>query len=385
MDTKLLRYLQQQVLADLDRKMVFLGGPRQVGKTTLAKNIMDFYSTSGHNPGQYLSYDIPQDRQKILKHELEDVEIVVFDEIHKYRQWRNYLKGIYDQYQQSRKILVTGSARLDLYRFGGDSLQGRYHYLRLLPLSVKELGITTHNDLLTLYQLGGFPEPFFSGDETQARRWSLEYRNRLIQEDVEKLEHVKDLGTLELLMIRLPDLVGSPLSLNSIREDLQVSHGTVSRWLDMLERLYSFIRLSPFGSTKIKAVRKEQKHYHFDWQLIPHRDVRNTGARFENLIAIHLLKWVYYQYDCYAKEYELRYFRDIDGREVDFVIVEKGKPIMAVEVKLIDEDISKHLKYFKAKFPDCRAVQVYLNGTKDYLSKEDIRVIPAVKFLDELA
>jgi len=231
------RHLASQVEKDLKRKMVFVAGPRQVGKTTLACSLP-------HGKAGYLNWDVPEDRQRIMGRELPTSPLWVFDEIHKYRLWRNTLKGLYDAKKPSQQILVTGSARLDLYRRGGDSLQGRYHLLRLHPLSVAELGIQKVEDLAQLISLGGFPEPFFGGEEVEARRWSREYRNRLVREDVVDLEQIQDLNTLELLMMRLPDLVGSPLSINALREDLQVSHKTLSRWLLALERLYALFRIS---------------------------------------------------------------------------------------------------------------------------------------------
>ena len=166
------RYLAHQIIKDLARKMVFVAGPRQVGKTTLAKQLLP-----QSHPG-YLNWDIASQRELILKHELPDSTLWVFDEIHKYRDWRNYLKGVYDQYADHHQILVTGSAQLDCYRRGGDSLQGRYHYLRLHPLSVAELGINDFNGLNQLLLLGGFPEPFFTGESIEAQRWSSEYRHR---------------------------------------------------------------------------------------------------------------------------------------------------------------------------------------------------------------
>src|SRR3989338_10949143 len=242
-----LRYLFPQIKKDLQKKMVFIGGPRQVGKTTLAQQFIKTNQTQA-----YLNWDNADHRELILKRELPDTPIWVFDEIHKYRGWRNYLKGLYDVKKNERKILVTGSARLDLYRRGGDSLQGRYHYLRLHPLSVPELKITHQKDLESLLTLGGFPEPFFSASSIEAKRWSTEYRTRLIQEDLLSLERVQDIGNLELLMIRLPELVGSPLSINALREDLQMSHKTVANWLSILERLYAIFRISPFGAPKIR-------------------------------------------------------------------------------------------------------------------------------------
>ena len=366
------RYLQPQVQQDLQRKMVFIGGPRQVGKTSLARRLLP-------RPGLELNFDIAPHREAILRRQLPHGDFWFFDEIHKYRGWRNYLKGLFDQHGPAQRILVTGSARLDLYRFGGDSLQGRYFYLRLHPFSVAELG--GHVDALpALMALGGFPEPLASGSQRFARRWAQSYRERLIREEVTSLENVSDLGKLELLALTLPERVGSPLSLNALREDLQVSQPTVARWVDVLERVYGIFRLPPFGAPRLRAVRKERKHYHCDWSV-----VKDEGARFENLMASHLLKWVEYQIDSQGRSLELRYFRDTDGREVDFVIVEDGRrPLALVECKLGDDAPGKGLKYLKARFPEASAWQVSAHGLRDYQSAEGIRVAPAVRLLREL-
>jgi hypothetical protein len=366
------RYLLPQVRQDLGRKMVFIAGPRQVGKTTLARSL------PGASSG-YLSWDVVEHRERILKRELPISPMWIFDEIHKYRSWRNLLKGLYDSRRSGQKILVTGSARLDFYRFGGDSLQGRYHMLRLHPFSVKELAIRTSTEFGDLLKLGGFPEPFLGGSEVEARRWSREYRNRLVREDVAGLERIQDLGNLELLALRLPELVGSPLSINALREDLQLSHKTVDGWLQVLERLYAIYRLSPFGAPRIRAVKKEQKHYHFDWSLVP-----SDAARFENLIASHLLKWVHFEQDARGLDLELRYFRDTDGREVDFVVIERRRPQLLVECKWGDTDVDRSLRYLRARFPEAEAWQVSAAGKKDYVTPEGIRVSPALALLNRL-
>jgi predicted AAA+ superfamily ATPase len=352
--------------------MAFVAGPRQVGKTTLA------LSLPGARRG-YLSWDVTADRERILRRELPVSPLWVFDEIHKYRSWRNYLKGLYDSRRKAQRILVTGSARLELYRFGGDSLQGRYHLLRLHPLSAAELKMRRPAELGDLLSLGGFPEPFFGGSELEARRWSREYRSRLVREEVVSLERVTDLGNLELLAMRLPELVGSPLSINALREDLQVSHKSVATWLRILERLYAVFRLAPFGAPRIRAVKKEQKHYHFDWSLVP-----ANPARFENLVASHLLKWVHFEQDAQGRDLELRYFRDTDGREVDFVVVEGRAPTLFVECKWADAPIDKGLRYLNARFPEVDAWQVSATGTKDYQTPEGIRVAPALELLKRL-
>jgi len=278
-----------------------------------------------------------------------------------------------------RRILVAGSARLDLHHFGGNSLQGRYFYLRLHPFSVAELG--GHADALPeLLALGGFPEPFASGSQQFARRWAQSHRERLIREEVTSQQSVSDLGKLELLALSLPLRVGSPLSLNALREDLQVSQPTVARWVDLLERVYGIFRLPPFGAPKLRAVKKERKHYHCDWSV-----VAEPGARFENLMASYLSKWVEYQIDTQGRTLELRYFRDIDGREVDFVIVENGRdPIAMVECNLGDDSPGKGLKYLRARFPHVTAWHVSAHGSRDYLNAAGIRVAPAVRLLQDL-
>jgi hypothetical protein len=365
------RYLAPQARRDLARKMVFVAGPRQVGKTTLAKAI------PGARAG-YLSWDVAQDRERILRRELPPTRLWAFDELHKYRAWRNYLKGLWDGRRGGQRILVTGSARLDLYRYSGDSLQGRYHMLRLHPFSLAELK-GGRGELQTLLALGGFPEPLLGGSEVEARRWSREHRNLLIREEVTSLERVQDLGTLELLALRLPEIVGAPLSVNALREDLRVSHKTVATWLDVLERLYGLFRVSPFGAPRLRAVKKERKHYHFDWTLVP-----ELPARFENLVAAHLLKWVHFEEDVSGRDLELRYFRDVDGREVDFVVTERRKPIRLIETKWADAEIDRGLRYLKARFPDAEAWQISATGSKDYVSSEDIRVAPAPRLLRTL-
>jgi predicted AAA+ superfamily ATPase len=364
------RYLSEQILKDLDSKMVFLGGPRQVGKTTLSLNLF--------GRKNYLNWDISEDRDRILTTQLPETSVWIFDEIHKYKKWRGYLKGLYDK-NKSQKILVTGSARLDYYRYSGDSLQGRYHYLRLHPITLDELKSESFSDFEALFKFGGFPEPFLKGDAIEARRWSREYRQRILRDDISSVEKINDLGSAELVLMRLPDLVGSALSINSISEDIQTSFKTVKRWLDIFERFYAIYRISPFGSPKIKAIKKEQKHYHYDWTLI-----KDPGVRFENLIGSHLLKWVHFYEDTEGRDLELRYLRDIEQREVDFVVIENRLPILMIECKFADTQISPSLKYFKSKFPNVPAFQLTHNSKKDFKSAEGIRVVDAYKIINEL-
>lgn len=365
------RYLEKPVSEDLRRKMVLIGGPRQVGKTTLSLNI----APKRH---RYLNWDVLEDREFILRQRFPAEKFIIYDEIHKYKAWRNYIKGLYDTSGSEKKILVTGSARLDYYRHSGDSLQGRYHYYRLHPLTVGELDIDSQLEFDLLLKLGGFPEPFLSGSQRQAQRWMREYRSRVVNEDIPSLELSQNLSAMEMLLLRLPDLVGSPLSINALREDLNLAHKTVSKWLDIFERMYLIYRLSPFGSNKLRAVKKEQKHYHYNWA-----EVSDEGARFENLVAGHLLKWVHFQQDYEGRDIELAYFRDVDRREIDFIITENNHPIRAIECKLKHKNVSQSLRYFKRKYPETETIQVNKIGGQEYVSKDGVKILSWKNLLSE--
>jgi predicted AAA+ superfamily ATPase len=371
------RDIENSVLADLEKKMVFLGGPRQVGKTTLSKTIFP------KNKTHYFNWDNTQDRKRILELEFPPQGLLVLDEVHKYKRWRGLIKGYYDtnkfhsKVNVSRPLLVTGSARLDFYRFGGDSLQGRYHYWRLHPLSLSEVG-GTHSDLIDLMELSGFPEPFFSGSQKEAHRWIKEYRNRFLGQDLRDLEAVQDVGHFELMTLRLPELVGAPLSINGLREDLQIAHKTLVKWLGIYERLYGMFRVAPFGAPTLRAVKKEQKPYLYCWTYI-----EDAGARFENLIACQLLKYIQNAEDREGRDLALKYFRDTAKQEVDFVVVDGKTPKMFLEVKLSDAEVSSSLIYLARKFPKVPAAQISLHGKKDFVNREGIRVCPAHKWLME--
>jgi hypothetical protein len=377
-DKYISRYIESQVLDDVKRKMVFIGGPRQSGKTTMAKFLCQ--QAGCDIESRYLNWDASEDRENIITERFPAGSgLLILDEVHKYSRWRQVIKGLFDKRGDELQILVTGSARLDYYRRGGDSLQGRYHFYRLLPLTCAELGASSISTIQDLLFYGGFPEQFLSQSEKQTKRWSKEYRSRVIEGDLSRLENVHDVGIIEKMAIRLPDLVGAPLSLNALREYLQVSHQSVSRWMTMLENLYMIFRIYPFGAPKIRAVKKEAKHYHLDWTVVSEK-----GYRFENLVACHLLKWCFFLQDTEGRETELRYFRDVDKREVDFVITEDGKPIHFIEAKLSGKDSSLSLRYLKNRFPFVTATQVVLNEDVDVITKDGIRICSAHIFLKDL-
>ncbi len=232
------RYLESYIQEDLKEKMVFVGGPRQVGKTTFA---LSFLNNQQETNPAYLNWDNPKTRLSLLKGEIPpNQDLIILDEIHKFARWRNLVKGFYDTYKSSISFLITGSARLDYYRKGGDSLQGRYHYYRLHPFSPGEINANPNrNDVTRLLKFGGFPEPFLKATEKAHRRWQRERLSRVIYEDIRDLENVREITLIELLSEELPNRVGSPLSLKNIRELLQVAHDTIERWLSILERVYT--------------------------------------------------------------------------------------------------------------------------------------------------
>lgn len=369
------RYLEKPVLEDLNEKMVFIGGPRQTGKTSLATHFLKKFHLDLRL--WYMNWDALEDRELIMEETFPAGKgLLVLDEIHKYSDWRRMVKGLYDKRGNELKILVTGSARLDYYRRGGDSLQGRYHYYHMFPFTLSELDGPPSSTLKDLYTYGGFPEPFLKASEKEARRWSREYRFHMVREDLRDLEQIHSIDAIEKMVYRLPGLVGSPLSINALREDLQVSHQSVSRWITMLENLYMIFRIYPFGTPKIRAVKKEAKHYHIDWTLI-----EDKGSRFENMVACHLLKWCYFIQDTQGYQMELRYFRDVDKREVDFVILKDGAPVHFIECKLSSKDVSPALRYLKQRFPSVKACQIYFENGRDLITKDDIRICPAHDFL----
>lgn len=365
------RIYLEHIKKDLDKKMVFMGGPRQVGKTTMAISLIQNYH-DGHPA--YLNWDNEQSRKIILQSLWpKDEPLIVFDEIHKRKGWQGLVKGIWDTWKNTQKFLVTGSARLDLFRKGGDSMLGRYHYYRIHPYTLNELGNTKEN-LQILFQFGGFPEPLLEQNEIELRRWHLQRVAKLVRIDLRDLEDVSNLDKVELLAEALPSKVGSGLSYKSLAEDLEVSDKTVKRWVKILDSLYYCYLIAPFGSPKIKAIKKTNKLYLWDWS-----QVEDPGCKFENMVASHLLKICDFWQDVLGYRTELRYIRDDSGKECDFVVLRDRKPLFAVECKLSDTNISPSLLYFKAKLNIPKWYQVHLGDQTKAISP-DLSILPFDKF-----
>jgi predicted AAA+ superfamily ATPase len=374
------RYLETALQADLGRKMVFLSGPRQVGKTTLARSLMASYPRA-----QYLNWDVPNDRRILIDQAWSPrAGLVVLDEIHKMRDWKPYLKGVYDGRMEGQAILVTGSARLDTFRQSGESLAGRYFALRLHPVSVREwceaTGALPDDALDRLMERGGFPEPFLAEAPADADRWRSQYLDGLIREDILEFSRVHELRAMRVFVDMLRERVGSPLSLASIARDLQISPTTLARYLDILEALYVVFVVRPYSRNIARALLKEPKVYFFDTALAS----GSEGARFENACAAMLLKHVHYLQDVEGRRLTLNYVRDKEGREVDFVVCEGDQPIGFAECKLADASVSPFLAALGERFPAAGAVQL-VRDLRQPEQRGRVAVEPAARWLAALS
>ncbi len=357
-----IRSLRSLILQDLQKKMVFLGGPRQVGKTTLAQSLLKNYKDN--HPG-YLNWDSDIDRRKIRARQWpKNQKLIVLDEIHKFKMWRNFVKGLYDTLKQTHQFLITGSARLNHLRKAGDSLLGRYYYYRLHPFSLPEYGYG-QKKLNDLFRFGGFPEPLLTRNLRELKRWHISRVSKLVHSDIRDLENIKDLDKMELLAEELPNRVGSPLSYRSLAEDLNIDPKTAQKWVAALDSLYYSFQIAPFGAARIRAVKKEQKLYLWDWSQI-----EDQSIRFENMIASQLLKYCHYHQDYNGEKMELRYIRDTDKREVDFVVIKNKKPLFAVESKFKNKTISPHIAYFAKRTNIPYFFQVDFNGPEKQISDQ---------------
>lgn len=373
------RYLDDRVQADLARKMVFLTGPRQVGKTTLSRHLV------AQQGGQYLNYDVPADRAMILHQRWSpQAPLLVLDEVHKMPGWKSWLKGVYDGKPASQQLLVTGSARLDTFRQSGESLAGRFFGLRLHPLSVREwceqTGAQPDAALTHLLERGGFPEPCLAPDNEQAERWRRQYFDGLVRNDVLEFSRIQEVGAIRLFAQLLRSRVGSPLSLASIARDLAVSPATLKKYLDILEALFIVFVVRPYHDNIARAVLQSPKVYFYDTGLVE----GDEGLRFENLVATALLKQVQWQHDVQGKEAGLHYIRTKDGAEVDFALSEKDQLTQLVECKLSDEKPHRALLRFAQEQAPVQAVQVVRNARHSY-ALGSIQIAAAPDYLMGLA
>ena len=328
---------------DLDKKMVLLSGPRQVGKSYLARSIAE-----GFRAPLYLNHDNAQDRAIIANQVWRSTtDLLVLDELHKMRGWKSYLKGLFDTRPKGLRILVTGSARLETFRQSGDSLAGRYFLHRLLPVSPAEATAAGVNvDLAHFLERGGFPEPFLAEDPADAGRWRRQYIDGLVREDILTFENVHELRAISLLLELLRERVASPVSYQSLSEDLGIAPNTVKRYIEILEALYIVFLVQPHARSIARSLNRQPKLYFYDTGLVN----GDEGKRLENLVAGCLQKHLFLLEDRDGIPRTLRYLRTKDGKEVDFVLVEEKRPTLMIEVKASDRELAPGLVFFHDRY-----------------------------------
>ncbi|MFZ1986880.1 MAG: ATP-binding protein, partial [Desulfatitalea sp.] len=375
--SRMKRYLSEPIRKDLKEKIVLLSGPRQVGKTTLARQL-----TSSH---VYLNYDAAADRRILQAQEWDrDSELAVFDELHKMKRWKAWIKGIFDTEGTTPQLLVTGSARLETYKKGGDSLAGRFYSYRLHPLTVHEicsfLEDSSQTALNKLLALGGFPEPYLKNSEAFAKRFRRMHSDTIVREDLLDLEKVRDIKSIEVLIDLLRSRVGSTTSYTSLANDLQVSIHTVKHWLQILENLYIVFSVHPYHKNIARSLLKESKYYLYDTGAVE----GDLGAKLENVVACALLRQLHFIEDTTGSRAELHYLRDKDKNEVDFLLMLDNKPVLMVEVKVGgDEGFSPALFRFQGYLNQAQPYQIAYDLTRKK-TKGEARMLPAHEFLKDL-
>jgi predicted AAA+ superfamily ATPase len=379
------------------RQMALVSGPRQVGKTTVCRSLSDYY----------LNWDNADDRRRVLRGpavlaqtlQLDSLRakppVAVLDELHKYSKWKSLLKGFFDTYGDRVRLIVTGSSRLDVFRRGSESLMGRYLLYRMHPWSVGESlrtdmpprPIHAPVEIATaeweaLWEHGGFPEPFLRRDSRFTRRWRSLRQEQMSREDLREVAQVADIGTMETLMQLLAERSAQQLVYSNLAREIQVSVDTVKRWIDLLSRLQYGFLVRPWFNNVAKALRKEPKWFLRDWSGLV-----DDGARAETLVACHLLKAVEGWTDLGLDDFELRYVRDKQKREVDFLVVRNRKPWFLVEVKMTETNLSPSLAHFQAQTKAAHAFQLVV--TLPYQPADCFRVhrpvaVPAKTLLGQL-
>ena len=363
------RSLSHAIREALRKKIVLISGPRQSGKTYLSRGLL-------HENADYLNFDSAAHRSVIRAQSWDrDSTLLVLDELHKMKNWKSWLKGIYDVEGLNPPIVVTGSSRMDTFKKTGDSLAGRHRLFRLHPLSVKEVqDLDSRAAFDLMLKLGSFPEPFLDGDQKSANLWRRSHLDIILRQDLLDLEKVRELKSIEILVELLSERVGSTLSYASLARDLEVSPHTVKHWIQILESLFVIFVVTPYSKNIAKAILKEPKVYFYDTGR-----VMGDAARLENLIACHLHKRNQFLEDTEGRRIELHYIKDKEKREVDFAILEDRRISHLIEVKESDASLSPALRYYEEKLKPEHCIQA-VHHLKSKLKYGPIKVLAADQF-----
>ncbi len=371
------RYLWDATHEFLGRKFLLITGPRQVGKTTLAKSLTKDFA--------YYNYDIKKD-MRIFKDQNWDREksLIVFDELHKMKKWKLWLKGIYDEgLTQQQQFVVTGSARLDIAKKMGDSLAGRFFSLRLHPLDIKELassGEDPQKAYKKLLQYGGFPEPYFTGTERFYRQWQRSHADLILRQDLIYFESVRDIEGIEVLIELLSQRVGSVISYSSLAKDIQRDEKTIKKWLQILENLYIVFRIPVYAKNIARSKLKAGKYYFYDLGKVQ----GDLSCRVENLVALALKKEIDYQLDYQGIMGNLYFLQNLDKKEIDFFVEQRGSSPWLIEVKMGDHQESKNFSIFESYFKSCKKIQLVADLDHGFTTKNGVQIRNLANYLAKL-
>lgn len=362
------RALAPHIKKDLDKKIVFISGPRQVGKTTLTKSLGFSYD--------YFNYDHPDNRVILKKNSWDrSKELVIFDELHKMNQWKRWLKGIYDTEGIRPRLLVTGSSKLETYKKVGDSLAGRYFQYHLHPFDLKEASssYTKEEAFHRLWEYSGFPEPFIEGSQVFYHRWKRSHLDIILRQDLLDIKAIQDIQAIETLLELLKINIGSTVSYSNLARTLEKDAKTVKSWLQLLENLYIIFKVLPYHKKISRSLLKEPKYYFYDCVQAS----KDNGTKLENIVACSLLKELHRLEDVLGASHttKLHFLRTKDGRELDFLVVVNTVPYCLIEVKWSDDEPNKNFSYFERYFPKIKKFQLVkeIKREKTYPNGLEIR------------
>ncbi len=360
--------------------MVFIAGPRQAGKTTLTQILAEDFTNS-----LYFNWDILEEKRKLIENPSfyeevnrkdNSVPLIIFDELHKYSNWKNYLKSVYDRDKDNYKFIVSGSGRLDMYQKGGDSLAGRYFIFYLWPFTLAELAGNnlsfeqfwsnpievhtctnkTHSIWNNLTFFSGFPDPYLNEADQFYQIWTNTYKKQLLREDIRDLASLRSFDDVEILFSLLPSKIGNPLSMASLARDIHVSFDSVRSWIEIFENFFMVFRIPPWSKKISRAITKEKKLYLFDYASI-----ESPAVKFENMVALELFRAISNWNDLGLGNFSLHYLRNREKEEVDFLLSNNHNPLLLIETKLSDDNAAKSLIKFQ-KVLNIPAVQLVNNS-----------------------
>ena len=391
----------------LNNRMSFISGPRQIGKTTVGK----LFLSKKNQIENYHNWDSFTVKKRFVENQLFFIENlpplniltqkqwILFDEIHKFKQWKNILKGYYDEFKDFLNFIVCGSARLDIFRKTGESLLGRYFLFRMFPLGpndivygesfkienvwnpeknfkVHETSVEFREAVKQLFEISGFPEPFLKGEKDFYNRWHKAHISLITTEEIRDLTKIYDINRVQMLSMLLPARIGSPVTIKNLSDTLEVAHQTVKVWLNALENVYLIFQIPPYSERVQRSIKKEKKIYFWDWGII-----EDKGKKFENFIAVELYRTITAWNEWGWGDFELFYLRTKDGRETDFLVTNNKNPFLLIESKLKDTNIDKNLLYFHKKLNPKYSFQIVFKDNYYKQLASDIFILDIAKFL----